>query len=183
MSSGPEGMTRSRQLIEQVRGDAEIGATAVEVLDFVDRHPDALLRSCRDGHLTGSALVVDTTGDALVLMFHKKLQRWLQPGGHADGDGDLARVALREATEETGIAGLTVASDVVDIDIHRVDPPREEPHLHLDVRFLVRAPGGASLVGNHESLDVAWVRFEDLADYDADASLYRLARRGRALLI
>ena len=72
---------------------------------FIDAHPDALHRSCLEGHLTGSAAVVDPSTRQVLLLFHAKVQRWLQPGGHADGDGNLARVALREAEEETGIDG------------------------------------------------------------------------------
>ncbi len=154
-----------------------------EVLDFLDRHPDAALRSCPPGHLTGSALVVDATGTRSLLMLHRKLGRWFQPGGHADGDTNLAGVALREASEETGIADLRVAVPAIDLDVHLVVPPGEEPHLHLDLRFLVVAPAGARVEGNEESLALRWVDESglDLLDPPVDTSTRRLLVRGLAV--
>ncbi|MDP6213561.1 MAG: NUDIX hydrolase [Acidimicrobiales bacterium] len=152
------------------------------ILDLLAAHNDALDRTCRPGHLTGSALVVDPADSRILVMFHTKLQRWLQPGGHADGDDDLARVALREATEETGMAGLRVSEPPVDLDVHVVDPPAEDAHEHHDVRFLVVAPTGAVPVGNHESRELRWVDRSDLESLGADAGLLRLADRALARL-
>lgn len=152
------------------------------VLAFVDEHPDALSRSCLAGHLTASAWVVDADARAGLLLLHAKVGRWLQPGGHADGDACLAAVALRECAEETGIAGLEVWSDPVDVDVHlfRNRTGAEPDHLHLDVRYLVRAPRGAVPAGNHESEQLRWVSEADLAepDFDLDESVLRLARCG-----
>lgn len=150
------------------------------ILDFVHDHDDALHRSCREGHLTGSALVVDADAEHVLLLFHTKLQRWLQPGGHCDGDANLAAVALREATEESGIAGLRVHPVAIDLDVHEVDPPADGPHLHLDARFLVLAPPGAMPEGNHESEAIRWVRPDDLAAHDVDPGTIRMARHGLA---
>ncbi len=132
-------------------------------------------RTDRPGHLTGSALVIDPSTGRLLVLFHRKLQRWLQPGGHADGDTNLASVAWREATEETGIDGLAIVVPAVDIDVHLVSPPHEDPHLHYDVRFLVLAPPGAEVVGNHESERLRWVRPDDLPALGVDSGLLRLA--------
>ncbi len=139
--------------------------------------PGPLDRTCRPGHLTGSALVVDPSDRRILVLFHAKLQRWLQPGGHADGDGDLARVALREAAEETGIEGLRVVEPAVDLDVHVVDPPAEDAHQHHDVRFLVIAPPGSVPVGNHESEALRWVSVDELPALGADEGLLRLAER------
>jgi 8-oxo-dGTP pyrophosphatase MutT (NUDIX family) len=158
--------------------DGMQAAVQRQMLDFVDRHPDALLRSCVEGHLTGSALVVDADGERLLMLFHRKAQRWLQPGGHADGDANLAGVARREAQEETGIDGLVVITPPVDLDVHRVAFPNEVPHLHLDCRFVVVAPVGAMVRGNHESESLRWVTVDELADLDADPGTVRMARRG-----
>lgn len=127
------------------------------VIGFIDREPAAAHRATVEGHLTGSALVVDAAGKRTLLMLHRKLGRWFQPGGHCDGDTNLAGVALKEATEETGIDGLRVLPTPIDVDVHRVEPPGEPPHLHMDARFLVVAPPGASEVANEESLALRWV--------------------------
>jgi 8-oxo-dGTP pyrophosphatase MutT (NUDIX family) len=161
---------------------APSGPEQERILRFLADNPDALARSCLIGHLTGSALVVDPTDHRILVLYHSKLQCWLQPGGHADGDPDLARVALREATEETGIDGLRVVEPAIDLDIHVVDPPGEDRHEHYDVRFLVVAPSGAHAVGNHESKGLRWIFSNQLASVGADSGLCRLADRGLALL-
>ena len=152
-----------------------------EILAFTEEHPDALHRSCLTGHLTGSALVVDDDRERTLLMLHAKLGLWLQPGGHADGEGHLATVALTEATEETGIDGLSVLGPAVDCDIHDIPARKGEPaHLHLDTRFVVLAPANAVVQGNHESHGLCWVTLDELDELAGDDSLRRLARVGLA---
>lgn len=165
-------------------GAPEHESNRARILDFIDAHPDALHRSCLAGHLTGSAAVVDPASGRLLLLFHAKVQRWLQPGGHADGDANLAAVARREAEEETGIAGLSVVVPAVDLDVHRFHNAAgtEPDHLHLDVRHLVVAPVGAVPVGNHESERLAWVERSALASYDVDAGTLRMADAALAAL-
>lgn len=152
------------------------------LLEFAARHPDALHRSCAAGHLTASAWVVNDAATHGLVLLHAKIGRWLQPGGHADGEAALASVVLREATEETGIEGLKVHSEPVDIDVHLfVNRKQREPdHLHFDVRYLIRAPRGAVAQRNHESDALRWVAAPDIADPELglDASTRRLARYG-----
>lgn len=133
------------------------------ILAFLDEHPDAAHRSCAPGHLTGSAVIVDSTGSRALLMLHAKVGLWLQMGGHADGDTDLANVALREATEESGIEGLTIYGPPIDVDAHPISERRNEPgHDHFDVRYLVVAPPSAVEVGNEESDELAWFSADEL---------------------
>ncbi len=149
------------------------------ILDFVTAHPDALVRTCLDGHLTGSGMVVDDAGARVLLMHHAKLDRWLQPGGHADGDANLASVALREATEETGISDLLIDPDPADLDVHPIPARGAEPaHWHLDVRFLVRAPRSAKMLGNDESLELRWFTPSEVGSVDPDGELSRLVDAG-----
>ncbi len=152
-----------------------VGDHRAFILEFVDQHPEALYRTCLPGHLTGSAVVVDAAGRRVLLMHHAKLDRWLQPGGHADGNANLAAVALREATEETGIEGLLIDPEPVDLDVHGIPERGTEPaHWHLDVRFLVRAPIDATVVGNDESLDLQWFEPAAVGAVDPDGDLTRL---------
>jgi 8-oxo-dGTP pyrophosphatase MutT (NUDIX family) len=173
----------ARQAVVEVpRGDQAVEEARQRMLRWIDGHPDALLRTCLDAHLTASALVVDPSSGAVLLLHHRKLQRWLQPGGHADGEGNLAAAALREAVEATGIPGLRVAVPAIDLDVHRVAPPAEGPHLHLDVRYLVVAPAGARPEGNHESTELRFVDPSELEAYDVDDGLRRLVRVGQQAL-
>lgn len=152
------------------------------VLELLDAHGESLAdRTTAPGHLTGSALVVDEAGERVVVLLHAKLRRWLQPGGHADGDHELAGVALKEASEETGIEGLRVLVPAVDLDVHAVDHGDDLGlHLHLDLRFVVVAPADAAIRGNHESLDLRWVDLDELAELADEEGLVRLARAGLA---
>jgi 8-oxo-dGTP pyrophosphatase MutT (NUDIX family) len=125
--------------------------------------------------------VVERETNRFVVLFHTKLEKWLQPGGHVDGSSNLPAASLREAIEETGMADLVVALPAVDLDIHEVRPPKEQPHLHYDIRFVVLAPTGAEPVRNHESRDIRWVTIDELDTLDVDESVYRLARNGLEL--
>lgn len=176
---------RSRaRLVEATLGTPDRVAERDRVLRLLDVHGGSLAdRTTAPGHLTGSALVVDADHERMLVMLHAKLGRWLQPGGHADGDHELAGVALKEATEETGIAGLRVLLPAVDLDVHPVDHGDAlGKHLHFDLRFLVEAPPGAVEVGNHESLGLRWVTLGELEDLADEEGLLRLARAGLGTL-
>ena len=175
---------RSRRRLDEADLPADQEVVRGQVLGLLAEHgADLADRTTAPGHLTGSALVVDAAGERVMVMLHRKLRRWLQPGGHADGDHELAGVALREATEETGIEGLRVRVPAVDLDVHQVDHGDAlGAHLHLDLRFVVVAPPGAEPSGNHESLDLRWVTPEELADLADEDGLVRLAAAGLAAL-
>lgn len=159
--------------------DPEQRATRDAIVDWIRRHPrGAHRRSCLEGHLTASALVVDETLSSVVLLHHKKLGRWLQPGGHCDGDANLAAVAWREASEETGIPGLEIVPRIFDFDIHDIPELGDVPaHRHLDSRFLIVAPAGAEPRRNDESNEVRWFGLEEALECCRDASLLRMLRR------
>ncbi len=146
---------------------------------FVSKHADAAERRLRIGHLTGSAWLTSADGARVLLTHHRKLDRWLQLGGHADGDVDLARVALREAEEESGLAGLIVEPDIFDLDRHEIPAHGSDPaHWHYDVRHVVRATASEAFVVSDESHALAWCDIAALAaDDSADESLRRMARK------
>lgn len=140
---------------------------------------DPFRRERLGGHFTGSAWLVSADGERALLLHHRKLDRWLQPGGHADGDGNLAAVALREAQEETGLRGLRVDPKVFDIDRHRIPARGAEPeHWHYDVRFVVHAGDDEAFTVGEESHALAWRLIAAIAtDPDMDESVRRLARK------
>lgn len=143
---------------------------------FVADHPRCLERSLSGGHVTGSALVVDRERTRVLLTHHRKLGRWLQLGGHADGDPDLLAVALREAREESGIEGIEAVSRAIfDLDIHPI--PAHGPtaaHLHYDVRFLAQADGRSEPRASRESKAVAWVPIAEVSSLTTDRSVLRM---------
>jgi 8-oxo-dGTP pyrophosphatase MutT (NUDIX family) len=170
-------LARAREILAAYPApDAEQEATRRRMLAFIEAHPeDAHLRTCLEGHLTASSLILDADGERALLGFHKKLGRWLQLGGHCDGDANLAHVALREAQEESGIEALEIDSTPVDLDIHTIPArPGEPEHLHLDTRYLLRAAPGSVPVVSEESLELCWVTPEEARSMELDDSLRRL---------
>ncbi len=155
-------------------------ALARQFLELLDDAENPFLRSRLAGHFTGSAWVVSADGARTLLTHHRKLERWLQPGGHADGDTDLARVALREAEEETGVPGLRLEDGTIfDLDRHWIPERRDVPgHWHYDVRYVVRAGADERYVVSEESNALAWRGIADVAaDPASDDSMRRMALR------
>ncbi|GAA3017240.1 MULTISPECIES: NUDIX hydrolase [Actinokineospora] len=134
-------------------------------LGFLLARPDACLRACEPGHITASALVFDAHGEYVLLTLHPRVGRWLQLGGHCEpSDRTLAGAALREATEESGIAGLRIDPVPLHVDVHPITCSLGLPTRHFDVRFAVRAPEGAQPVRSAESLDLRWWPVDALPD-------------------
>ena len=146
---------------------------------FVGAHADAFERRLSVGHVTASAWVVDPSGTRALLTRHRKLGKWLQLGGHVDGDPDLRAGALREAREESGLRSLRFADDAIyDVDVHAIPArPGEPAHEHFDVRFALFADPAEPLVLSAESHALAWIPLALLTDYGADESVLRLARK------
>lgn len=147
-------------------------------LTHLGAYEDGMWKACSDGHLTASALVVDPSVGRVLLTLHRKLQRWLQMGGHCEPeDTSLAAAALREAREESGIGGLTLLPG---------GPLRLDRHLtpcawHLDVQYVALAPEGALETVSEESLELRWYGYDEVASA-ADESVVRLTERARAVV-
>lgn len=140
-------------------------ALRLAVLAFVLARPDACRRACVPGHVTASTLVLDHSGREAALTLHPRLRRWVQLGGHCEEvDTDIAGAALREATEESGIAGLVVDPVPAAIHVHALTCSLGEPTHHLDVQFVARAPQDAELTASDESLDLRWWPLAELPD-------------------
>ncbi|MBD0422317.1 NUDIX hydrolase [Streptomyces sp. TRM S81-3] len=139
-------------------------------LDHLAAHPDGMWKSCGDGHITASALVIDPARERVLLTLHGKLRMWLQMGGHCEPvDATLADAALREGTEESGIAGLTLLpGGPVRLDRHHTPCA-----WHLDVQYAALAPDGAVEAISDESLDLRWFPYAEVAEV-ADTSVVRL---------
>lgn len=154
----------------------------VEEMDFKKKfmelllHPRAFHRDHLPGHITGSAWIVDASKQFVVLTHHAKLNKWLQPGGHADGNEDIVDVSLREAKEETGLKKIILKqSTIFDIDIHRIPAHKDfAEHYHFDVRFIFEADKNEPLQITDESNDLQWVNLNQLEHYTNNTSILRM---------
>lgn len=149
------------------------------VLAFLDARPDGCRRACVPGHVTASTLVFDDAGEQVLLTLHPRLGRWVQLGGHCeDGDDGILGAALREATEESGIADLRLDPVLAAIHVHPVTCSLGVPTRHLDLQFLATAPARAQAVISAESLELRWWPVDALPD-GADAGLLALVAAAR----
>lgn len=147
-------------------------------------HPHAFQRNHLPGHITGSAFIVDAARAHVLLTHHAKLNRWLQPGGHADGQEDVLSVALREAKEETGLNEFMCVSDgLFDIDVHAIPARGNFPqHLHYDLRFLLVGNRHDELLVTEESHALAWIPVDHLPSItNNNASILRMASKMKTL--
>lgn len=139
------------------------------------QHSDCFQRTHLPGHLTGSAWILNEAKTKVVLVHHGKLNRWMQPGGHADGDENIFAVAMREGNEETGIQKLIGGEEIFDIDIHTIPARKDFPeHQHYDIRFLFIASEDEAIVVSEESHDVKWVELKELEDFTKERSVVRM---------
>jgi 8-oxo-dGTP pyrophosphatase MutT (NUDIX family) len=149
---------------------------------FVLAHGDCLLRTCSPGHLTGSAWIVSPDRSRTLLTLHRKLGKWLQLGGHADGDPDLLAVAMREAREESGLSVLRAVSPAIfDVDRHWIGARAgEAAHWHHDLRFMLEADPGAPLTVTDESRALRWVEIAQVPSLNPEESMARMVRKTAA---
>lgn len=153
-------------------------ASLNKLKQFVQTTPDCFERTHLSGHITGSAWLISPDGKKALLTHHKKLQKWLQLGGHSDGDADTLNVALREAQEESGIEDIKIlSSEIFDIDVHKIPARKDEPeHYHYDVRFLLQAQSESFNVSD-ESHDLAWKSFDELESMSLEQSMRRMVTK------
>jgi 8-oxo-dGTP pyrophosphatase MutT (NUDIX family) len=155
-----------------------------DMLALCDAPGDPLARDhWQPGHFTASAFIVSPAGTEVLLIFHGKLHRWLQPGGHIDPeDADILAAAAREVAEETGIQQPTpIGAGLFDVDVHVIPARREDPeHRHFDARFLFRAPSRAMQAGS-DARDARWVALDAVQEAESDASVMRAIEKIRGM--
>lgn len=166
-------------LNEYVESEPENGYSTGLLIEFAKLHENCCERTLMIGHFTGSCWLVSKDGERVLLTHHKKLERWLQLGGHADGDSDLAQVALREAEEESGLTDLVVEPGIFDLERHAIPARGKDPeHYHHDVRFVVHSTGSEEYIVSDESHALAWRNISELVDdLEAEESIRRMARK------
>ncbi len=162
--------------------------TVQRMQDFLKLSPDVFQRSYPTGHFTGSALLVDSGFEKVLLTHHAKLNLWLQLGGHADGESVLESVALREAQEESGLKNIQPLryekiffpnfhgnySVPFDIDIHLIPKHKNDPeHFHYDVRFIFMADPQEKIIATEESHEVEWFDLKKAYQITAEPSMWR----------
>ena len=154
-------------------------------IDFVLQHPDCFERELLPTHVTGSSWVINHFHTHVLMLHHRKLDQWFQPGGHADGDADILRVALRETAEESGIEPSQVrlmSEAIFDVDIHWTPPlPGVPAHEHIDIRFLVEIDDQLEIPGNDESYDIGWVSLNEVSCLNNNRSTYRMVEKTRQM--
>lgn len=161
---------------------AEEEALREEFLAYLRDHEDAMSRTCAPDHLTATTAVLSHDGASVLLTLHRKAGLWLPMGGHCEpGDLTLADAALREAVEESGIAGLRLLPGPLALDRHDVwcHPPRSR---HLDIEYGAVAPPGAQPMISDESLDLRWFPVDAIPEL-SDHATRRLAARAREVLL
>ena len=173
-------------LLNKLRSHQPYDAHEAEMLQlllgFVESNANCFDRSLLSGHVTGSAWILDLTHTRVLLTHHRKLDRWLQLGGHADGNSDVLEVALSEAREESGLQAIVpVTQSVFDVDVHLIPARGDVPeHFHYDVRFLLQADRSQPLTVSHESKDLAWVELAQVAALNPESSLLRMVAKTTA---
>ncbi len=181
---------RAERLFEELRSHAPADArerdSLERIVEFVASSHDPFARDNAFGHVTGSAIVARPDGSAFLLVHHRKLARWLQPGGHSDPqDASVLETALREVREETGADALVPGNDgrPLDVDVHAIPAHGADPaHFHFDLRYLVVFRGEAGPGEPQEVSGCAWFSLEEALEAGVDESLARALRKAAGRL-
>lgn len=173
-------------LIQQYQPNSAIEQKMREQLQsFIQQNENCFSRELSAGHITGSAWLVNRDLSHVFMTHHKKLNRWFQPGGHSDGNANTLAVAMKEASEESGIEDVFIqplSHEIFDIDIHSIPARKKEPeHLHYDIRFILEADMQQPLKISNESHDIKWVPFERVSHYSNEPSITRMTNKMSSL--
>jgi len=149
------------------------------ITEFVEANPHCCERTLLIGHITGSAFIVNKQRTHTLMTHHQKLDKWLQLGGHSDGDPNTMNVALREALEESGLQNINaVSEEIFDVDVHEIPVRKNEPaHFHYDIRFLFEADDVQELIRTTESKNLLWIPLEKMEEYTTEESVLRMVRK------
>lgn len=153
--------------------------TKEDLITFINENHNCFDRELEKGHITGSSWLLNKEGDKALLMHHMKLDRWFQPGGHADGDSDILAVAIKEAQEESGINAIeAVDGEIFDIDIHLIpENKKDKSHFHYDIRFLLQVKSDEELSNNGEAKELRWINREGVSSLTKEESVIRMVRK------
>ncbi|MEE9430350.1 MAG: NUDIX hydrolase [Melioribacteraceae bacterium] len=151
-------------------------SVADKFINFVKNNSDCFKRTLQYGHITGSAWVINEERTQTLLTHHKKLDKWLQLGGHVDGNSDVLAEAIREVEEESGLTKLTLISDgIFDLDVHLIPAHKNEPeHYHYDVRFCFSTNDPDNIVISDESHDLKWISIDEIEKFTREQSVLRM---------
>jgi 8-oxo-dGTP pyrophosphatase MutT (NUDIX family) len=155
-----------KEQIQKYRTPYEDELSFVADFEFLTEDPLAYKRERLEGHFTASAWIVNKERTHTLLTLHRKLGRWLQLGGHADGNENLLEVAMKEAVEESGLKSLKMVDlTIFDLDKHIIpERPHVPEHFHFDVRYLFEAEINEPLQISEESISLAWIAFDSVID-------------------
>ena len=173
----------TQQLMAYQAKWTEESATAEQLVAFISSFPACFERTLHVGHVTGSAWVVNQAGTHVLLTHHRKLNKWLQLGGHADGDSDILRVAQREVQEESGLDRVApLSNDIFDIDIHLIPERGSDPaHYHYDIRYAMQCCGSERYVVSADSHDLSWIKITELNQVTEEESMLRMAAKWKGV--
>jgi 8-oxo-dGTP pyrophosphatase MutT (NUDIX family) len=171
------------KLLKKYQPLEEEGDIKNTLIEFIKANSNCFDRELDYGHITGSSWLLNKTGDKALLLHHKKLDKWLQPGGHADGDGDVLAVAIKEAKEESGISDIeSLQQDIFDIDIHLIPAnTREKEHFHYDIRFLLQVKNDEEGQISEESKGMSLISKNEENLHNIDKSIKRMIKKWRTI--
>lgn len=174
---------RLKNLLNQYKTkDIDETKMVEETIGFVETNANCFDRTLTIGHITASIWITDEKQEQALLCHHKKLNKWLQLGGHCDGNPNVHEVALKEAQEESGLQNFKFKSEAIfDVDIHKIPKHKDvKAHLHYDIRFWLIADANLPLIISSESKDLKWLSINEIHQYNNERSIIRMVEKTKA---